>query len=168
MAKPGPNSLANLKKFKPGQSGNPAGKPKKTLEQRMVSNRELLRTIDKQREIDRVLRLTPEQLKSELGDKTKDVFGQLIGRWTYMSLTSKDPSVVREFLEHIFGKPKETLKVESDHKITIEHIKVQEIRQILQADPFMKKEIEHDDRRTIETTASRVRESGSDSNETGS
>ncbi len=165
MAKPGPTSLANLKKFKPGQSGNPNGKPKKTLEQRMASNRELLRTIDKQREIDRILRITPEELKNELSDKSKDVFGQIIGRWTYMSLTSKDPAVVREYLEHVFGKPKETLKVESDHKITIEHIKVQEIRQILQADPFMK-EIEHDDRRTIETTASRVRESGSDSDKT--
>lgn len=154
-------------KFKKGQSGNAAGSSKKSRELKVVRNKEFLRNIDKQRELDRILRITPAQLKEELNDPNRDIFSQMLGRWTYNSLTSKKPEHTQNYIEHVFGKPKETFKLEASTTLNVEYKKIFEIRQILKDDPFLNaKEVTNE--QPIQQIAEATRGNDDNSDQAGS
>lgn len=122
-----------------GVPQNPAGRPAAPKEVKIAKSYEFLRNIDKQRELDRIIKLTPAQLKAELDDPKTDNFRQILGRWTYMAITTKNPQVTKDYVEHVFGKPKEHVKVETDVNVNVQYqsVSVKEIREILASDPFI-------------------------------
>lgn len=84
--------------FKPGQSGNPKGQPKK------------LPSLD---------RLLPEVLGDESDDDSK--IKQILGKLAERALTKNGDRAAEILLARAFGAPKQTITTDSEIVITVKH-----------------------------------------------
>jgi len=87
MAKPGqhPNSLKNLKPFKPGQSGNPGGKPKNSFS--TLVNRELEKRSKKDPELTKLEELARDYVDQLLAATIRERRDYLARVWPEVKQT---------------------------------------------------------------------------------
>lgn len=88
----------NLKPFKPGQSGNPKGRPKKLPSLDKLLPEVLGDEADNDSEISQILRKLVERAKTKYGDRAAEIL-----------------------LERAYGKAKQTNEVRGDVTVVIRH-----------------------------------------------
>jgi len=101
-----PNSLKNLKKFKRGVSGNPAGPPTQKMH--------LWRHIQNYAAMD------PKQLRGL--DLEGLSMAQLTARGYVLAMTKGDWQRIKEALDRDDGRPSEHVEVDQETRIVIERI----------------------------------------------
>lgn len=106
MATPKNPNLSGLKPFQKGQSGNPAGRPKKALEvekQRLISYAEFILLIQKFSEMPR------DEIKAYLERKEATMFELIYGKMV-IDAAKGDKSARDMLTERLFGKVKEQIE----------------------------------------------------------
>jgi len=97
--------------FKPGESGNPGGRPKVDPELKAI--RELERT-EMTKEFSKMLRMTKNELITITGRPDATVKELGIAKGIVKWVNSGDFKFVQPYIEYIFGKPKETHEIPDD------------------------------------------------------
>ena len=92
-------SLANLKPFKPGQSGNPAGRPK-SITMSEAYRRELAK-------------LDPD-------DKHGRTFAEVLAEQIIIKAKGGDVAAVRELTDRTEGKPRQTVTLSMEKRVQLE------------------------------------------------
>jgi hypothetical protein len=95
---------ANLKPFKPGQSGNPAGRPK-TPDDILKANRLTAETFARQ--INKYLHLTVDELNADLSRPDASMIDLLVGGMVMKAAKDHDWQRANFILDRIIGKVKD-------------------------------------------------------------
>lgn len=114
MAKPKTDVSANLQMWKKGQSGNPAGRPKKIVSILGQQGYKLSQVNDT---IQIMLMLTIKELKVIYDNPDATILEKTIAGAMVNSLKKGSLYSVETLLTRIYGKPKETSTVTNDGKI---------------------------------------------------
>ena len=114
MAKPKTDVSANLKMWKKGQSGNPAGRPKKIVSILGQQGYKLSQVNDT---IQIMLMMTIKDLKVIFDNPDATILEKTIAGAMVNSLKKGSLYSVETLLTRIYGKPKETSTVTNDGKI---------------------------------------------------
>ena len=114
MAKPKTDVSANLKMWKKGQSGNPAGRPKKIVSILGQQGYKLSQVNDT---IQIMLMMTIKELKVIFDNPDATILEKTIAGAMVNSLKKGSLYSVETLLTRIYGKPKETSTVTNDGKI---------------------------------------------------
>jgi hypothetical protein len=114
MAKPKTDVSANLQMWKKGQSGNPAGRPKKIVSILGQQGYKLSQVNDT---IQIMLMLTIKELKVIFDNPDATILEKTIAGAMVNSLKKGSLYSVETLLTRIYGKPKETSTVTNDGKI---------------------------------------------------
>jgi len=109
----------NLKPFKPGESGNPNGRPRKLL---TILKDHGYSKDDIRQSFEHIGWNTTEDLEEILSDKTKPVILKLVARAFIKGSERGDFRFVSEILQHVIGKPKEQSENKHLHKIIVEYV----------------------------------------------
>lgn len=114
MAKPKTDVSANLKMWKKGQSGNPAGRPKKIVSILGQQGYKLSQVNDT---IQIMLMMNLKELKVIFDNPDATILEKTIAGAMVNSLKKGSLYSVETLLTRIYGKPKETSTVTNDGKI---------------------------------------------------
>ena len=114
MAKPKTDVSANLQMWKKGQSGNPAGRPKKIVSILGQQGYKLSQVNDT---IQIMLMMTIKELKVIYDNPDATILEKTIAGAMVNSLKKGSLYSVETLLTRIYGKPKETSTVTNDGKI---------------------------------------------------
>lgn len=114
MAKPKTNVSANLQMWKKGQSGNPAGRPKKIVSILGQQGYKLSQVNDT---IQIMLMMTIKELKVIYDNPDATILEKTIAGAMVNSLKKGSLYSLETLLTRIYGKPKETSTVTNDGKI---------------------------------------------------
>jgi phosphate starvation-inducible protein PhoH len=114
MAKPKTDVSANLQMWKKGQSGNPAGRPKKIVSILGQQGYKLSQVNDT---IQIMLMMTIKELKVIFDNPDATILEKTIAGAMVNSLKKGSLYSVETLLTRIYGKPKETSTVTNDGKI---------------------------------------------------
>jgi hypothetical protein len=114
MAKPKTDVSGNLQMWKKGQSGNPAGRPKKIVSILGQQGYKLSQVNDT---IQIMLMLTIKELKVIFDNPDATILEKTIAGAMVNSLKKGSLYSVETLLTRIYGKPKETSTVTNDGKI---------------------------------------------------
>ena len=113
------NSLANLKPYKKGQTGNKNGRPKKyvlTLQKEGYKLSEINDTIQA------LMTMSVEELRDIWENEKSNVLEKMVAGAIRKSLEKGNLESMETLLNRVYGKPKE--KIEQDVKITNNIIKL--------------------------------------------
>ena len=102
-----------LKPFKPGQSGNPAGRPKNPIELQAVKQ---MTKGEFSLLIHKLIDLKPEELSSFKGT----VLEMAMASAMQHAIKSGDFAKIQIFIERLFGKVKDELALDGGIKIIVE------------------------------------------------
>ena len=114
MAKPKTDVSANLQMWKKGQSGNPAGRPKKIVSILGQQGYKLSQVNDT---IQIMLMMTIKELKVIFDNPDATILEKTIAGAMVNSLKKGSLYSLETLLTRIYGKPKETSTVTNDGKI---------------------------------------------------
>ena len=114
MAKPKTDVSANLQMWKKGQSGNPAGRPKKLVSLMAAHGYKLSQVNDT---IQVMLMMNLKELKVIFDNPDATILEKTIANAMISSLKKGSLYSVETLLTRIYGKPKETSTVTNDGKI---------------------------------------------------
>jgi len=101
----------NLKPFKPGESGNPRGRPRirdNLKEVKLLSKTEMRRLIQK------IVDMTPEELEVISKDKTVPALEMMLASVAYEAIRKGDQAKINFLLERTIGKVAER----HEHEVT--------------------------------------------------
>lgn len=113
------NPIPNSKPFKPGETGNPNGRPKRIYTVLKESGYSKEDIGDAFKEIGWQ---TIEDLQAIVEDETKPVILKVIARAFIKGAEKGDFRYVSEILQHVIGKPKEQSENKHLHKIIVEYV----------------------------------------------
>lgn len=120
--------------IKKGQVLNPAGGPKLPPE---VKTMRTLTYIDLHVMLRKYLLMTREEIKAATEDPKATMLELMIAAVIKKGITEGDVLRLNAMCDRLFGKPKESLKIETETTIKVEHLRANEIRTIIEADPFL-------------------------------
>lgn len=112
MANSNPNQ-ENLIKYKPGQCGNPNGRPKKIY---TILKEKGYTSADIKASFGELAWYNEAEIKKIKNDRTKPMIVRIVANQFSLAYTNSDWSKVKEILEHTIGKA--TQPLELDNKTT--------------------------------------------------
>lgn len=94
--------------FKPGQSGNPGGRPKLPED---VKQAKLMNRIELTRLVNKLVRMTPDELTAAIKDSKASSMDIMIGRIIVKAVQQGDPVRLNFLLDRLVGKVKDEFDI---------------------------------------------------------